>query len=402
MITNWDFVIIGAGSAGRSAAEYLSENSGGRTILLIDTEMVLPYKRTQVSKNVAAGFEPDDFRIHDALWYRQNGVELRIGATVRRIDAEGHRLELDSGEAAYGMLLIASGSAPYCPFGKIASDRVSSLWDVREGRLLHDLLARGSEVAIIGNGVLGVEAAWQCCLMGVSATIYGKGFRPMAKYLDDVCSISLSEAIRKSGIVQRSGIEVKGIAERNHGLTIQTDNGEFPADYAIVAAGSRPRTAIAAAAGIKIGKGILVDSSLRTSEPDIWAAGDCAEHPDGMISGLWHSAENQGKLAAQNMMGTPVVNTNPSYRLKCEVFGGFWFSAGPVKLNKEIDDEMNIETWEAGPVVWRPTFRSDVLVSLCGAALGGLDKNAAKSAQDLVLEGAGRDESHAVLTSGIF
>ena len=402
MMANHDYVIIGAGSAGRSAAEHLAEISGGRTILLIDTENVLPYKRTQVSKNVSPGFEKDDFRVHDAHWYRQNGVELRTGKTVRRIDTANHRLEMDSGGLGYGLLLIATGSAPYCPFGDTTGERVSSLWDVQDGSFLHRRLSRCREVAIIGNGVLGVEAAWQCSLMGVSSTIYGKSSRPMAKYLDKVCSPSLSDAIGKSGVVQRNSIEVTGISDGSEGLNINTGSGAFPADFAIITAGSRPRAGLASAAGIKVGKGILVDQSMKTSASDVWAAGDCAEHPDGTVSGLWHSAENQGRLAAESMLGKPVVNNNPPYRLKCEVFGGFWFSAGPVSSKNVPGEGLVTETWEMGPVIWRPTFRSGALISLCGAAPGGLEKKMAKSAQELVLKAANRDESRSILFSDTF
>jgi hypothetical protein len=91
------------------------------------------------------------------------------------------------------------------------------------------------------------------------------------------------------------------------------------------------------------------------------------------------------------MLGGNARNDNPPFRLKCEVFGGFWFSAGPVALDAE--------TWEFGNVLWRVSFQSGLLKALQGAAPGGLDKNTARLAQELILKGAGRDEVYSILSS---
>ena len=213
----------------------------------------------------------------------------------------------------------------------------------------------------------------------------------MSKYLYDKCSSILLDSIRKAGIVCRTGFNVNKMTQGSDTVTVHTDDGSFPAGFAIIAPGFSPRTGLAARSGISCRKGILVDRSLRTSAQDVWAAGDCAEHPDGSVTGLWHSAEHQGRVVAENMLGGHAENHNPPYRLKCEVFGGFWFSAGPVL--------QDAETWDFGKVFWRVSFDSGSLKALYGAAPGGLDKNAAKSAQELVLKRADRDEVYSTLSS---
>jgi NAD(P)H-nitrite reductase large subunit len=386
-----DFVIVGAGSAGRSAAEYLSERAQGRSILLIDDEGVLPYKRTQVSKFIDQGYGLEDFRIHDSFWYSDNGIELRTGEAVNRIDTQEHKLELNTGPIGYRRLLLATGAVPVNTFGVIGDRIMSNLWTVRDGIRLHKVLPGCAEVAIIGNGVLGVEAASQCTRMGLSVALYGRRVLPMPKYLDGQCSSVLLDAIIKAGVVCRTGFNVNRITEGPDVLKVHTDDGSYPADFAIITSGSRPMTVVAERSGIACGKGILVDRLLQTSARDVWAAGECAEHPDGSITGLWHSAEHQGRTAAENMLGGMAENNNPPFRLKCEVFGGFWFSAGPVGLDGE--------TWDFGKVLWRVSFQSGLLKALQGAAPGGLDKNTAGLAQELMLKSAGRDEVHSVLSS---
>jgi NAD(P)H-nitrite reductase large subunit len=388
-----DFVIVGAGSAGRSAAEYLSERAQGRSILLVDDEGVLPYKRTQVSKFIDQGYGLEDFRIHDSSWYSDNGIELRTGEAANRIDTQEHKLELDTGAIGYRRLLLATGAVPVNPFGGPGSRLLTNLWTVRDGIRLHKVLPGCDEVAIIGNGVLGVEAAWQCVRMGLRVTLYGRRILPMPRYLDEKCSSILLDSIRKAGVVCRTGFSVNNVTEGPEGVILDTDDGHYTADFAIITSGSRPGTAVAERSGIACGKGILVDLLLRTSAPDVWAAGECAEHPDGSVTGLWHSAEHQGRIAAENMLGGNARNDNPPFRLKCEVFGGFWFSAGPVGLDAE--------TWDFGNVLWRVSFQSGLLKALQGAAPGGLDKNTAKSAQELVMKSAGRDEVYSVLSSDV-
>jgi NAD(P)H-nitrite reductase large subunit len=393
-----DFVIVGAGSAGRTAAETLAENVRGRSVLLLDTEPVLPYKRTNVSKHVASGFASGDFSVHDLQWYRDNGIELRTGASVERIDSAGRRVTVDGEAVSYGSLLLATGAEPCVPFEMRASGRWSKLWSVADGLRLHRELAGIQNVVIVGAGVLGVEAAWQCHLMGVRTTLFGRDSRVMPRYLDPYCSRSLEDAVRGSGIGLRLGCPVKQITEIPGGSwLVDAEDGEYNADYVIITSGARPRVTTARNSGIAVNRGILVDRSLKTSDSRIWAAGDCAEHPDGTVTGLWHAAEHQGKLAAIGMLGESTVYEGPSYRMKCEVFGGYWFSAGPVNADPRITGLAEAETWGSDAVLWRPRFHNGRLAALCGAAPGGMAPELAKSAQRAVLAGANRSETASVL-----
>ena len=134
---HYNFVIVGAGSAGRTAAETLAEKAPDESILIIDAEDNLPCKRTRVSKNVKAGYEPDDFAVHEMDWYQDNGVELMKGQAVIRMDPDAHTLTLESGSLSYSSLLLATGARPRIPF-TMPPGNWSTLWTVRDGLALHE------------------------------------------------------------------------------------------------------------------------------------------------------------------------------------------------------------------------------------------------------------------------
>ena len=399
----YDYVIVGAGSAGRTAAETLRRETPDTRLLLIDTEPVLPYKRTGVSKNVAGGILPNQLAVHDETWYSSRNIDLMTGTTARNLKPESRSLTVDDDESVtFSGILLALGARPRLPFTDRSTDRWCFLWTEDHGRILHSAL-RGSlsgrrRVAIVGMGVLGVEAAWQAKQLGAEVSIVGKSDRPMAHYLDPLTAAILTETLRSCGINllfnrRVSGLTVSERQAESVVLNVEADNAKLDADYVVVAAGSDPEVSLAESAGLRVNRGIVVDSALRTSYPGIWAAGDCAEHPDGQVTGIWRAAEHQGKLAALSMLGRPVMNENPPYRLKCELFGGYWFSAG------RGDDFEEAEVWHFGENLWRPRFTDRRLVSLTGALPGGLDKRDAKAAQALVLEGATRENVESTLRS---
>ncbi len=396
---HFNFVIVGAGSSGRTAVETLVAEAPGRSILLINSEESLPYKRTSISKNVVNGYQIDAFAIHPAAWYPEHGVELINGQAALRIDAEAHTLSLESETISYSKLLLATGARACMPFPDLPRGKWSALWTVADGLILHDKLSGLKKLAVVGIGVLGVEAAWQAVSAGVETVMMGLDTRPMMKSLDPMSAKSLEIAIRKAGVELLNRRKVLSIIDNPETgeISIHTDSGDICADYAVLAVGGEPEVTLARSSGIPVGKGILVDSSLVTSAADVWAAGDCAEHAGGLVTGLWHSAENQGYVAALGMMGKSVIFENPPFRLKCEVFGGYWFSGGPVNAPGGSGGLDSAETIEVDDITWRPRFKDGKLGALVAAAPRGMEKGTAKTAQQLLLRGAGREETYSVL-----
>ena len=271
------------------------------------------------------------------------------GLTVEDIIPDARQIVVEGEKIAYKCLLLATGARPRIPF-IMPAGRWCTLWTEDDGRTLNKKISQVKEIIVAGAGVLGVEAAWQLAEAGLHVTLIGRSEYPLAEYLDSMTANLLTRKLSDAGVdlVFGQSIEEVRLIDGGGGLEFQTREGKFSADYGVLTLGSEPEIRLAQSAGLDIGRGIAVDSSLRTSQPHIWAAGDCAEHPDGTTTGLWRSAEEQGHLAALSMLGRKVKNENPPYRLKCEVFGGFWFSAGPVAQFKTA------ETWEVGTALWRP------------------------------------------------
>ena len=396
---HFDFVIVGAASSGRTAVETLSTEAPGRSILLINSEESLPYKRTSISKNVVKGYQMDAFAVHPAAWYQDNGVELVNGQAALLVDAEAHTLDMESETILYSKLLLATGARPSIPFTDLPRGKWSALWTAADGLILHEKLPGLKKLAVVGIGVLGVEAAWQAVSAGVDTVMLGLDSHPMMKSLDRISAEPLERAIRKAGVQLLTRRKVLSITDNPDicGVSINTDSGDISADYAVLAVGGEPEVSLARSSGIPVNKGVLVDFSLKTAAPDIWAAGDCAEHAGGFVTGLWHSAENQGYLAALGMLGKSVKFENPPFRLKCEVFGGYWFSGGAVKASGVSGGLDPAETVNVDGITWRPRFRDGKLEALVAAAPRGMDKGTAKRAQKLLLRGAGREETLSVL-----
>lgn len=393
----YTYVIVGAGNAGRTAAETLVGRKIRESILLLDAEPWLPYKRTQVSKKASEEFPADAFSVNGESWYEEHGIRLISGCTVTSLDVRKRTLASSAGTFEWEKLLLAVGGVTSHPTLTFPGRSWTELRTKDDARRFRRSVGGHDRVAVVGSGVLGVEAAWQARRMDREVVLVGRSSRLMEHYLDPPCAAELEEAATAAGIELIRDCTVSGIRETDSGIVLDTDRKPLEAGYAVVTIGSSPLLGLAEAAGIRTGRGIQVDEYLRTSVPGIWAAGDCAEHPDGTITGLWHSAEHQGQLAALSMTGRPEANDNPPYRLKCEVFGGLWFSAGPVNA-PVTDDCPEAEDWRDGPVLWRPRFRSGGIVSLAGSAPMGMEKARVKAVQALLMETADRDTCRKVLT----
>ena len=391
----FDYIVAGAGSAGRKAVETLAEEESFASILLINQEQALPYKRTKISKYLASGFAFDDFALHNESWYSEKGIQLLSGATAGQLDSSRRHIVINGEKFAYGKLLLAMGAKPALPGFHMPATGWSQLWTEEDGRILQKAMMKHQRFIVIGMGVLGIETAWQLVSKGKDVVLIGKNQRPMLRYLDKSTAALLTESLQNAGVELHPGCCAQGISADALGkMRVDTECGQLSGDFVVIATGTRPETRLAETAGIATGNGILVDSCLRTSHESVWAAGDCAEHPGGIITGLWHSAEDQGCLAALSMMGMPVHNDNPPFRLKCEVFGGFWFSAGPVNASHDA------EIRDDGTNLWRAAFINNRLESLSGCARSGLTKAQAKQAQALILEKAPPEKVWAQLFGG--
>ncbi len=332
-------VVVGSGLAGLTAARAIAGD--GAHVLLINGEDRLPYKRTKLSKHLHAAYQRDDFALASAAALQAEHIEL-LADQALAIDPLARQLTLASGRTiGWRALVLATGATPFHLFpGQSHVIRTAA-----DGDRINQQACSAKRIAVIGGGVLGIEVADQLQQRGLAVTLFSRDQRLMQREFTPDRSAWLAAICRQRRIATHLDTTISHLEHAGSAFTLHTSHANtHHADLVVECAGSRPDQHLAATAGIACRHGILVDDTLTTSHPGIFAAGDCAELWDGTLPHLWHQAEDQGQAAGQNaaryLRGLPLVPfANRPRRLKCEAFGEFIFSMNH-HLHADLDDEL--------------------------------------------------------------
>ena len=319
------FVIVGGGLAGAKAAETLRAEGFDGEVVLFGSEPERPYERPPLAKGYLLGKATrDSVFVHSADWYAEHDVDLRTGVTVAMIDPAAHLVTFGGGTIAYDKLLLATGaSARRIDIPGTGLDNVFYLRTLPESEALRAAFTPEARVVIVGAGWIGLEAAAAARTAGSSVTIVEP--QPGALY-----GVLGPEVGGKFGDLHRShGVEFRfeeSAAEFRAGATgsgkvgsvVTTAGVELPADVVVVGIGAVPNYGLAESAGLEVDFGVVTDSALRTSAPDIFAAGDVARSYLPLLGrhvrvDHWANALNGGKAAAKSMLGQQVEYNRVPY-----------------------------------------------------------------------------------------
>jgi NADPH-dependent 2,4-dienoyl-CoA reductase/sulfur reductase-like enzyme len=307
------YVIVGAMLTGAKAAEALREEGFDGAVVLIGTEHHLPYERPPLSKGYLLGKDArDTIFTHDEAWYSEHHVDLRRGTTVTSIDRSGHRVMLDGGEPVpYERLLISTGASPRrldIPGGDL--DGVHYLRTVDDSERLSAALRGGGQVVIAGGGWIGLETAAAAREYGCEVTILEPESGVLQRSLGPELGEVFADLHRSHGVTFRFGESLSEVTGSGGAVTgvLSSSGDELPARTVIIAVGVKPNTELAGEAGLEVDNGIVVDQGLRTSDPDIFAAGDVANAFNTLLGRRirvehWGNALASGPIAARSMMG---------------------------------------------------------------------------------------------------
>lgn len=310
------FVIIGGGLAGAKAVEALRGNGFDGQVTLFADEEHLPYERPPLSKEYLTGKKTlTDFTVQSSDWYRDHDADLRLGARVSAVDPSDHAVALPDGTSVrYDKLLLATGSASRRPpIPGADADAVHYLRTYDDAAALNSVLTEGSSLAVVGAGWIGLEVAAAARQRGVDVTVVETAKQPLAAALGERVGEVFAELHRDHRVDLRLETQVEEITTtggKATGLKLR-DGSTVAADAVLVAVGAQPNIELAEQAGLAMGDGgVLVDASLRTSDPDIYAVGDiaAAEHPlfGGRIrTEHWANALKQPAVAVAGMLGKP-------------------------------------------------------------------------------------------------
>jgi apoptosis-inducing factor 3 len=300
--------IIGAGGAGNSAAEELRHLGFAGEITVFDRDEQAPYDRPNLSKDYLAGNAPEEWLpLHPRAYYDDLGVKLVLGRRVVRLEAAARRVTLDDGSTRqFGAIVLATGADPV-PLA-LAGDggpRVHYLRTWQDGRAIIEAAGRGRVAVVLGASFIGLEVASALRARNVDVHLVAPGRRPLERILGPEFGDFIRAVHEQHGVVFHLGRSAAGLAPR----TVVLDGGEhLAADLVVAGVGVRPATALAAEAGLRVERGIVVDEFLETAARGIYAIGDVAQWPDPRAGGLvriehWVVAQRQGQAVARTLVG---------------------------------------------------------------------------------------------------
>jgi nitrite reductase (NADH) large subunit len=324
-------VVVGNGMAGMACVEQILKYAPPFQITVFGDETHVNYNRVMLSSVLAGERAADEIVLHPREWYVRNGIDLRVGVRIVDVDPAAKTVTGNDGSVTpYDLLLIATGSSAFMPrIDGLDRDGVFVFRTIDDTRALMERCAPGRKAVVIGGGLLGLEAARGLQVQGCDVTVVHLMSTLMERQLDCDGGSYLLGKMEELGIRVLLGRTTTAILGNGkvEGVALSDDTC-IDADLVVVAAGIRPNAELGMRAGLKVNRGIVVNDYMETSEPDIFAVGECVEHR-GVCYGLVAPLYEQGKILAATITG----HKGPTYEgtvqaAKLKIMGVDVFSAG--------------------------------------------------------------------------
>ncbi|WP_413803711.1 NAD(P)/FAD-dependent oxidoreductase [Streptomyces iranensis] len=306
-------VVVGGGECGARAAFALREAGWNGPLTLVGAEAVPPYERPPLSKSMMTGPHASaPATICDTEILRNAGIDFIAGTTATDIDRDNHEVVLAHGRRiAYRRLLVATGAtARPLPIPGAAADGVRYLRSHSDALALRDRLRPGARIGVIGGGFIGLELAASATMRGCAVTVVELAPRLMSRGTTPQIAAVVAARHERAGVDVRCGTGVARLERRDGATLLELTTGEtLLCDTVVAGIGAVPETTLAQKAGLAVDNGVRVDTRLTTSDPDVFAAGDCCSWPHPLYGDRrirlesWRNAQDQGGAAARNMLG---------------------------------------------------------------------------------------------------
>ena len=329
-------VIAGAGHAAGQVVASLQQHKFDGQIALVGDEPYLPYQRPPLSKKFLAGEMPAErLYVKPASFYEDAGVELHLDTTIEALDRETRSLSVSNGDpVSYDALVLALGSrVRRLPVSGTDLEGVHYLRSITDVEAIRADFDKGRRLVVIGAGYIGLEVAAVARQGGLDVTVIEMEDRVMSRVVSPEISDYYQIEHANQGVKLQLSTGVEGINGKKRVKSVTTSDGEeIPADVVVIGVGIEPNTALARDAGLDVDNGIVVDDHCRTSDPRIYAIGDCTMHPNGIYGRSLrlesvHNALEQAKTAVANICGIDTAyNQVPwfwsdQYDLKLQIAG---------------------------------------------------------------------------------
>jgi nitrite reductase (NADH) large subunit len=334
-------LVVGNGMAGIRAVEDVLACAPERyAITVFGAEPHSSYSRLMLSPVLAGEKTFADIVTHDRAWYAQHDVTLHSGTAVSAIHTEARILVTADGRSfAYDKLILATGSNPFIlPVEGRDLPGVVTFRDADDVEAMLGVAKRGKHAVVIGGGLLGLEAACGLRQRGMDVTVVHLMPDLMERQLDREASGMLRRAIENRGIAAVCGAETEALLgdKRVRAVTLK-DGREIPADLVVMAVGIRPNADLARTSGLAVGRGIIVDDQMRSSDPHIFAVGECVEH-DGICHGLVAPLYDMAAVLGRILAGEKAAYHPVATATRLKVSGVDVFSAGHFAVSADCED----------------------------------------------------------------
>ncbi|WP_019904328.1 FAD-dependent oxidoreductase [Methylobacterium sp. 77] len=333
-------VVIGNGMASLRFLERLTERAPGRyDVTVVGAEPQAAYNRVLLSSLLGGEVDEAACAFRGLDWYEEHGIRLITGAPVTQVDRENALVIVgETHVLPFDKLVLAVGSLPIrLPKPGMDLPGIITFRDLADVAAIRKAAVTGAKAIVIGGGLLGLEAAVGLARLGVDTTLLHVMDRLMERQLDHHAAGLVKRALESRGIrillkADTAHVEGDGRVER----LVLSDGTVLPADLVVMSVGVRPNAVLAQGAGIEVGRGIKVDDRMTSSDPRIFALGECAEHR-GMVYGLVEPAYDQAEVLSRHLVGEEAAYLGTSLATSLKVSGLPVFSAGAIEAPENAE-----------------------------------------------------------------
>jgi len=378
------YVIIGGSAGGIGAVEAIRQVDPVGTLTVISEETVPQYSRPMISEYVSREATLDSMKYRGDQFWKSNNVQTHTGRTAVKIDFTKKQVELDGGDKIdYEKLLIATGGKPFVPRMEGGEKGgVFTFTELSSAEGIEAKLEQSKSAVVIGGGLIGVSASEALVKRGIKVTLVELKDNILNLILDKTASEIAEKVLTEAGVTVITGQTVQRILgkkgnEAAVGGVVMTDGTEIPCDLVVVAIGVIPRTELVKDTDMKLNRGIVVDRSMRTNIPDVYACGDVAEAYDFLINGnrllpLWPLAHMGGRVAGYNMAGKKAEYEGGTVMSSLKYFDLLVIAGGNVNPENSSDYEVLVELKPENTVYKKILLRDNVIVGFI--FLGDIEK----------------------------
>lgn len=342
MNATYDYVLLGGGTSCGYAARGIRELDANGSVLIISADSEPPYDRPPFSKGFLKndGMDVSDAHANEDDFYRDQGIEVLLSQTARSIDLAKKEVAMDGSAVGYGKLLYALGSEPR----RLNIPGGESLWTLRtasDSVRIRNAAEQGARAVLIGGGYIGTEVAASLATRGVEVTLLEAGDR-LHRYLPEAMAQAIRAQLESMGIRILTGQAVESV----EGREVRTKAGDvFEADFCIEGVGATPRLKLAEDAGLKMGAtGLSADATLRSSDPNVWLAGDVVEYPDPIMERAFRAEHHMHAQWTGHHAGRSMAGAMDEYRKAPYFFSDI----GPLSFILRGDPEATGRTFDVG------------------------------------------------------